>query len=139
LAQGRTGVNAVSGVAGPVRSAFVFPGQGSQRVGMGRELWETFPVFAQALEQACGYLDAYLDRPLLEVVFEAAEPELLDGTGFAQPALFAIEVALFRLVESWGMRPDFVAGHSWGRLLRLMSLGCCRWRMRVCWWLLVAG
>ncbi|WP_460494733.1 type I polyketide synthase [Dactylosporangium cerinum] len=117
LAQGQVASNTVSGVgSGPAKCAVVFSGQGSQRVGMGRELWETFPVFAAALEEVCGCLDPLLDRPLLEVIFDGAGLGLLDGTGFAQPALFAVEVAVFRLVESWGVRADFVAGHSVGEI-----------------------
>ncbi|MFJ4153135.1 SDR family NAD(P)-dependent oxidoreductase [Streptomyces galbus] len=103
--------------AGPV--CFLFPGQGAQRTGMGRGLYEAFARYAEAFDAVCQVVDPLLGRSLRALVLadeNSAEAELLHRTEFAQPALFAVEVATFRLLESWGVVPDVVVGHSVGEV-----------------------
>ncbi|WP_217189320.1 type I polyketide synthase [Streptomyces buecherae] len=127
LARGESAPNLVRGDASHAgATAFLFTGQGAQHPGMGRELAAAYPVFARALETVCGAFDEHLERPLREVMFardhppgaaSGAEPEAgLHQTAYAQPALFAHEVALFHLLEQHGLTPDALAGHSVGEL-----------------------
>ncbi|MFI6153792.1 SDR family NAD(P)-dependent oxidoreductase [Kitasatospora sp. NPDC051170] len=115
LAEGRPAAGTVANAPSGQGLAVLFTGQGSQRLGMGRGLYESDAAFRSAFDTVLTALDRYSARPLLEVIF-GEDADTLNRTEFTQPALFAVEVALFRLWESWGLAPAAVAGHSVGEL-----------------------
>ncbi|MFD6269629.1 SDR family NAD(P)-dependent oxidoreductase [Nocardia asteroides] len=114
LATGATAADVVTGRVVPGSTGFVFTGQGSQWAGMAGAL-RAYPVFADHFDAIVAQLEPLLGQP--ESLTEAlADDEILARTVFTQAAVFAFEVALFRLLESWGVRPDVVTGHSIGEV-----------------------
>ncbi len=126
VAEGRSGAGAVvaTAPAGSRKVAFLFTGQGSQYAGMGRKLFETEPVFREAIERCDAVLREHLGVPLLAVLYpEGASASPIDETAFTQPALFAFEYALAEMWKSWGVVPDIVLGHSVGEYVAACIAG----------------
>ena len=116
FADGRPAPGLVRGDSADTRkTAWLFPGQGSQFAGMAQELFETEPVFAATMARCAAAVADVLERPLLDVIFDPGDDETLRQTSYAQPALFAVEMGLARLWQSWGLEPDVVIGHSVGQ------------------------
>ncbi|KAB8172205.1 acyltransferase domain-containing protein, partial [Streptomyces sp. 3MP-14] len=120
LAEGREHPTLITGTAQPTgKIAFLYSGQGSQRTGMGRELYAAYPVFAEAFDAACAALDPHLPQPLKPIVFSEPDTpaaELLHTTQYTQPALFAFHTALHALITHHGITPDYLTGHSLGEI-----------------------
>ncbi|WP_280182962.1 type I polyketide synthase [Nocardia cyriacigeorgica] len=133
LAGATSSPEVITGAVHPGKTAFLFTGQGAQQPGMGAELYERFPAFAAAFDEVCAEFDAVLDLPaqvtsLREIVFGDAGEQYLHRTEYTQPALFTYEVAMLRLVESFGVTPDVLIGHSIGELVAAYAAGV--WSLR---------
>ncbi|MEU6989006.1 type I polyketide synthase, partial [Streptomyces sp. NPDC046324] len=130
LGEGREMSGVTRGSVTPrTRTAFVFSGQGSQWAGMGRELYDTFPVFAETLDTVCTHFDQTRtpDTPALrDIIFahpDTPQAALLHQTRHAQPALFTLQTALYHLITSYGLTPDHLIGHSIGEITAAHTAG----------------
>ncbi|MEY2832541.1 MAG: hypothetical protein RLZZ574_1799, partial [Cyanobacteriota bacterium] len=105
--------------------AFFFTGQGSQYLNMGKQLYQTQPVFRETIDHCAEILQPYLEKPLLEVIYPGSSPEssIIDDTAYTQPVLFALEYSLFKLWQSWGIEPSAVMGHSVGEYVAACIAG----------------
>ncbi len=103
--------------------AFLYTGHGAQYVGMGQTLYETEPVFRRVMDQCNELARAYLPQPLLTAIDPAGDPALMQSMTYAQPAIFAIQVALTELWRAWGVQPGVVAGHSLGEYAAAVAAG----------------
>ncbi|WP_455681710.1 type I polyketide synthase [Streptomyces tsukubensis] len=123
LAQGTTHPHTITGHTNPDNHlAMLFSGQGSQHHNMGRELYDTYPAFADALDTTCTALDPHLDTPLHTILY-GPNPHLIHQTIYTQPALFAFQTALYHLLQHWNIHPHTLAGHSIGEITAAHTAG----------------
>ncbi|MFG2911253.1 SDR family NAD(P)-dependent oxidoreductase, partial [Kitasatospora sp. NPDC048286] len=115
LAEDTEAPGLVTGTLRPGKTAFLFTGQGSQRHGMGRELYEDVPAFAASLDETARLFTPHLDHPLTDVLW-GDDVDLIHQTAYTQAALFTLQTALYRTLEQHGITPDYLIGHSIGEV-----------------------